>query len=448
MFYPALWGSKLYYKLFVNHRASDRMGMVASYLDRNFLAHIARPPLVIGITGTNGKTTTTNFIDQLFRAMGYKVSCNRGGANLRPGISKALMMNTTIFNHTDSEVGIIEFDENTAEQLITPLKADYVVITNLFTDMVSYSGNVDNSYAHLEAALSPETTLILNADDLISCQLGGPNNKKVYFSMAQLEGEPTHTESLVNDVRVCPKCNHKLEYSFQRYHHIGKATCPNCGFTNPEPDYVLTAVDEQAGTVTINGVDYPLIDRATHNLYNELALVALASEMGLENIGEAVAQVKVPEIRFYDDHIGGKHLISQLAKGENPIAISRTLDAIVSLPGTKEIIIVLDDEEIAKDNTISEMISYIYATDFEPLADPSVTKIVIAGQRRHDYHARLLIGGVDCSKVTFVEDEMETWKYLDYEADNIVLFHGMGIQFSIKAVYEKMKEELERRAEA
>lgn len=446
MFYPALWGSKLYWQLFVNHRNSDRMGLVAHYLDDGFLWHIARPPVVIGVTGTNGKTTTTNLLYQLFTSRGYKVACNRGGANVTPGIAMALIKNTTLANRSTVDVAIIEFDENSAEKLITPLRPDYIVVTNLFTDMMSYSGTVDNSFKHLNDAITPGCTLVLNADDLISSQLGGEDNPKVFYSMARLPGEPRITESLTCDARVCPRCDHKLVYDFKRYHHIGHAHCPNCGFTNPTPDFTLTDVDYDARTVTINGRTYPLVNEGLHNMYNELAAVALAETFGLKDVPGAMRLAKLPAIRFVDERVGGHRLISQIAKGENPIAISRAFDSIVRLPGTKEVVVCLDDSEIAADNTISEMMGYLYAADLECLADPSVTKVVVGGQRCYDYEVRLLIGGVDPKKMVMVPKEADVWKHLDYQADTIVVTHCVSNEYEMRGVYAKIREQLEKGA--
>lgn len=448
MLYPALWGSKLYYQLFFNHRKSDRMGLVAKFLDPTILADLDRPPVVIGVTGTNGKTTTTNLLYQLFTRSGYTVACNKGGANLAPGIAMSLIQNTTLANKSKVDVAIVEFDENTAEKLITPLKPDYIVVTNLFTDMMSYAGTVDNSFRHLNAAISPDCTLILNADDLISSQLGTDDNLKVFYSMARLPGEPAVTESLTCDVTVCPRCDHKLVYDFKRYHHIGRAHCPNCGFTNPKADFTLTDADMDAKAVTINGRRYHLVNEGLHNMYNELATVALGETFGLKDVAGVFEDVRLPEIRFIDETVGGHRLISQIAKGENPIAISRAFDSIVKLPGTKEVVICIDDSEIAADDTISEMMGYLYAADLECLADPSVTKVVVGGQHCYDYEVRLLIGGVDSGKMVMVPKETDVWQHLDYRADNIVVTHCVSNEYLMRDVFAKIREQLQRGAQA
>ena len=64
-FYFALWASKFamwVYKLRGQER-NDRPGLLAFKLCPDFLKHIKKPPLVITITGTNGKSTTSALVN-------------------------------------------------------------------------------------------------------------------------------------------------------------------------------------------------------------------------------------------------------------------------------------------------------------------------------------------------------------------------------------------------
>ena len=42
-------------------------GKIAETIDPDFLAHIDKPERVVFVTGTNGKTTTSNLLDDLLR---------------------------------------------------------------------------------------------------------------------------------------------------------------------------------------------------------------------------------------------------------------------------------------------------------------------------------------------------------------------------------------------
>ena len=65
----------------------------------------------------------------------------------------------------------------------------------------------------------------------------GEKNKKTYFSINRLPSDREESINLVNDMRICPKCHHKLKYNYVRYHHIGNAKCEFCGYASPVGDY-------------------------------------------------------------------------------------------------------------------------------------------------------------------------------------------------------------------
>ena len=52
------------------HKATDFPGRVALKICPDFLKYIDRPRLVLGVTGTNGKTTISNLLTDLLREFG------------------------------------------------------------------------------------------------------------------------------------------------------------------------------------------------------------------------------------------------------------------------------------------------------------------------------------------------------------------------------------------
>ena len=115
-FYIALWMSKLSVialKL-TGHNGTDFPGTVALKICPDFLKYIAKPKHIIGITGTNGKTTVTNLLTDALAADGIRVLSNREGSNIRTGISTILMKGVTLFNRSRFDSAVLEIDERSA----------------------------------------------------------------------------------------------------------------------------------------------------------------------------------------------------------------------------------------------------------------------------------------------------------------------------------------------
>ena len=73
--------------LLLMKRGGSLPGTIALKLDPAFLTRFAYPDTVIMVTGTNGKTTTSNLIYETIAAAGKKVIANRKGDNLKAGIA-------------------------------------------------------------------------------------------------------------------------------------------------------------------------------------------------------------------------------------------------------------------------------------------------------------------------------------------------------------------------
>lgn len=97
-FYFALVVSKMVKNLLklLNREASYLPGKIAIKICPDFLGMIAKPKIIIGVTGTNGKTTVSNLITDCLEKCGYTVLNNRFGSNINAGIASSLIKNVTI----------------------------------------------------------------------------------------------------------------------------------------------------------------------------------------------------------------------------------------------------------------------------------------------------------------------------------------------------------------
>ena len=107
------------------------------------------------ITGTNGKTTTSNLIADAVAASGATVVCNRAGNNMEPGVVGALLEARSGLKHAASgkRVGVFECDELYTVRVLPKLKPTYFVLLNLFRDQLDRYGEIDHTQEVIAHAL-------------------------------------------------------------------------------------------------------------------------------------------------------------------------------------------------------------------------------------------------------------------------------------------------------
>lgn len=376
-------------------------GKLALKLYPNFLSKVKKPPKIIVITGTNGKTTTTNFIADALTFHNEKVLSNPFGSNTAAGIASTLLNGSFRTRGAKYEIGVFEMDERSAMHILPFIKPDLLVVTNLFRDSV-----VRNAHAlYIADILSnnmPESTkLLLNADDLITCSIA-PENPRKYFGISRMDSDVTQCINLVNDYQICPKCNTVLDFEYRRYHHIGKAHCSKCSFASPQYDYTgtpcLSSKTMEISTPT-DTVSISLPGDSIFNIYNVLTAFATVCEIGLspKAAAKALNSVSVPESRYNETIVGDIKVVMQLTKTLNALPCTRAIEYITSKPGEKELILMLSNHAAAKN--WSENPSWLYDCDFEFLNRDNITRIITAGARALDYTLRAEFAGVEKNKI-------------------------------------------------
>lgn len=444
-YYLALFISKLAYIMIrlIGKDGTYFPGKLAIKICPDFLGHVKKPKIIVGVTGTNGKTTVCNMLIDILEDNNYKVLSNKKGANINFGIAS-----TFLEAKGNEDIAILEIDERSSKLIYPYIKPNYVVCTSFYRDSVRRNAHPEYIVNFINQAIPKETTMILNADDLISTMVA-PSNKHIYYAMDKLPTDLKKSINIVRDIRICPKCHHELEYEYVKYHHIGKAYCPNCDFKSPTPNYLATELDFNKLHMVIkkdNKVsNYPLVSNSIFNTYNQIAAITVLSELKLNpnDIKKSLNNLNIVETRFTSEKIGNIDVITHLSKGQNPVACSRAFDYVKNESGNKEVIVIVDDVE---DNiNCSENITWLYDTDFEFLADPSIKKVIIGGPRYRDNYLRLLLAGVDESKIVCTEHELDTAKYIDVkDIDKIFILHDLhacDLGFKIKEeVVSKIKE--------
>ncbi len=131
--------------------SADALGVMAS----NFYENPSQNLTLVGVTGTNGKTTIATLLYQLFRAMGYKVGLlstvcnyiNDEAVESTHTTPDALALNALLARMVDAgcEYAFMEVSSHSVEQRrIAGLKFRGGIFTNLTRDHLDYHKTVEN----------------------------------------------------------------------------------------------------------------------------------------------------------------------------------------------------------------------------------------------------------------------------------------------------------------
>lgn len=421
-------------------------GKLAVTLCPDFLGKIEKPKTIIGVTGTNGKTTVCNMIEDTLRENGYDFIDNHLGSNINSGLASTLIAGADLKGRQKKDLAVFEIDERSAVKVYPYITPTYLVCTNLFRDSLRRNAHTEFISQMLNDNIPKQTKLILNGDDLIVSNLA-KENKRVYFGIDKLETDTDKCENIVCDMVSCPICGGKLAYDFVRYNHIGRAHCTKCDFCSPKIDYEVKNIDLEKMKMQLrNGETYDLINNNIINIYNMLATIAVLKEMGVsqEKINESLKKQKIVDTRFSKEIVGNIEVITHLSKGMNPIACSRVFDYVRKEKGNKAVFILLDDLHDAAHS--SENIAWQYDTDYEFLNDDSIKQILIAGARYLDGVVRLQMAGIPKEKITAKREELSLVDSLQLEGiEKVFILHDLyaiSLKNKIKEqVIEKIKGE-------
>lgn len=449
LFFPALWAGKLLLFLYrhTGHERNDKPGMAALRLCGDFLQYAAKPKLTIVVSGTNGKTTISCVVADILRQRGLRVSYTDWGANDRGGNAWCILNAVSIFNRPTKDAAVIEVDELVCRRNVPQLKPNYLIVNNLARDSMLRNATPEyvESYLRRAAASSPDTVVIVNADDPLSCGIG-EHNRRVFFGAADLHTNPSAAS--LHDLALCPACFAKLDYQYRNIRHIGRFSCPVCGNTAPERDCIVERLDRERGVMTVRtgaGThDYPLISASVYNVYNEAAIVALFLDMGLapEELRAHLAKAAIPASRMTKTEANGITIYTQMAKGQNATATSSVFEGVAKEPGEKELIILVD--EVYDHPGKSETAAWIFDVQYEYLNDAHIKKIIVGGDRYLDHRVRMLMAGLPAEKTVCIRGMAETAEYVDTSGiDSIYILHDVNFVSRARAVRDAVQKRIE-----
>ena len=404
-FYVAMAAAKLsaFALRLLGRNASYMPGVIALKLCKNFIKYLKKPETLICVTGTNGKTTTSNLLNSVFTFNGYKVTNNSFGSNVQAGVAAALLLNSTFTGKHKNKVAVLEVDERSSLLVYPFMAPDYLICNNIMRDSMKRNAHTEFIAHVINSAVPGSTGVFLNADDLNCARLAPQCKDRTYFGVdaERPAGEP---EGQVRDVCYCPDCGAPLAPEYIRFNHIGRYCCTQCEMKSPAPDLCVTQIDRANRTFTVTDADgghtLRLINDNIVNIYNFCGATALLRRFGFswEQIAGAFQAGELVETRYEQVTAGRLRITRILAKGQNPVAVSGVFRYTAKCPGDKKcLLMIIDDKEDNIRN--SETTCWLYDLDYSPLRDPSVDCMIFAGRRCRDHLLRAAMTGLDLSRI-------------------------------------------------
>ncbi len=358
------------------------------------------------VTGTNGKTTTTNMIASILREKGYTLVHNTAGANMLSGITTAFIEASDLLGRKKFDYALLEVDEAFVPLLIKEVRPRVVIITNFFRDQLDRYGELDHTINLIkEGVRNTDIELVLNGDDpLISHFHNDTGLHCWYYGFAQTIYDSV--ESMESrEGRYCVFCGHELDY--QRYHYaqLGQFRCPECDNHNPDMNFTGNKLKMNPFIeMNVNDLFIQSPYQGFYNAYNILAAVSAARLVGIEDrtIQRAIAGYRPRAGRMENFIINGKRTILILVK--NPTGLNQTLSTLLYDTKSKNLFIALNDN--AADG---RDISWIWDADVEMLADVKarIVYVVSSGQRSGDMAVRIKYSGVNPGIINIKSDLKE-----------------------------------------
>ena len=385
----------------MHRNAGNLPGIVLWHLSRHKAVSMFRVDCpIIAVTGTNGKTSVTNCIAQLFERSGKKIIINKEGNNLDTGICSMLLKYCDMSGKVDADYLILETDESHVPVVYSQLKLDTLVVLDFFRDQLDRNGEMETLIQKINSFCKTfEGNLILNGDDPNTARLGraNPKNKNVKYFHAEPYAFATKKIFEASEGRFCPFCGEALEYDYYQYSHIGKFICKKCGFGGHEPYITAKDIDLEKPVFTADGHTYSPKLNSIYNVYNMTAVAAAAKLYNIDQniIDGVINNYTVKNGRMENFMLNGNKATLNLAK--NPVGANMTLRVMNEMQGEKELLFVLNDN-IADGLDVS----WIYDINFSIFE--RVTRVVTSGTRAYDIAVRIKTAGYDPAKIVVRPD--------------------------------------------
>ncbi|MDR2569977.1 MAG: MurT ligase domain-containing protein [Oscillospiraceae bacterium] len=408
-------------------KGSSLPGKIVLRLFPDVLGRLRLPDTIIAVTGSNGKTTTTELIVHALEVNGMSVGWNYEGSNQTEGVATLLLRIASFGGVVKRDAIVMECDERYAKKIFENVCPSVLLVTNLCRDQLSRNGHHEFIEDCLRAAINVcrkgKTLLVLNADDPYVSALA--DGDVLWFGVGETESEADNTKvnGIYDDGAFCPVCKGRMTYSYRIAGHYGSYCCSDCGHKRNDPEIEVTmtkgdstqgngclvfACDASSEISTSLNVKLPGVTAS----YNFCAAVAVAKASGI-SVSDSIRALDNYELksgRVTGLSVNNRSGLLLLSKHENSFAYNASLSWVTSQNISCTVIILVD--AISRKYYTSET-SWLWDIDFDLLVDDNVKHIVLAGQYVSKLKERFTISAVDQTKIGYISDLNDLRGYIE-----------------------------------
>jgi UDP-N-acetylmuramyl tripeptide synthase len=379
--------------------------LLEDYFPRTLRKMLSGFDKTILITGTNGKTTTTQMICHLLEQNGIDFVTNKSGSNLLRGIAASVLDQSNFWGKPKSNLGIFEIEEGSFRRLVKFMKPNIVIVTNIFRDQLDAYGEIDKTYRYIREAIenSNNPILILNGND------------------ERVKSLEITTKNKVVEIKLAAEYLDQIKFESAAFaSQLTKNNEPN---PNAYTVKNIKITDDLASTFDIEGLKSNFLNNKTkvpglHNAINAacavLAIRELIEDKSLNlDLSEfqpvfgrgEIIKVKSKKLKVKNEEGSHSELASesghvfvdkefQILLAKNPAGMNLNLHLLENVKNPEAVLILLNDK-IADGKDVS----WIWDVDFSLLKKLGFKKIYLAGSRKWDLAIRMKYEDINVEKV-------------------------------------------------
>ena len=329
-------------------------GNVALACAPNFLEHAFATVKngIVFVSGSNGKSTTTNMLARILRAHGLRVFTNPSGGNLPQGIASAILADVGFDGTVHADVAVLEVDEAYSVGLSRRLFPTTTLLVNVQVDQLNRffePRRVADMLSTLVEATSQN--VILNADD---------DNLKEIGHRVSSHSSPKKS---VTWFGVAPELLAAAPHGLSNVVQLDESKV----VARPQPGTEVESLSGRSAQLRIGTVraEVPLPARGLHYSVDaagaiEAARVVLGSDFDVASAVSGLASMETVYGRGEIISVNGEDI--EVIMMKNPPSLQMNLDALDRRP---EQLLVAVDEGTPDP-------SWIYGIDLSRLGDVDI----------------------------------------------------------------------------